>query len=639
MIAHPVGYHEFKMELHEVEVAALGRAPAPRGAGRMTSLEGVCPPAVVVARAEDLAEAAVPDGVVVVALGMKQSSPPHVIAAPETIHGPALESATELARSLALELWLRARSEESLDRMAELEHELLEIGALLTAEQDLNVLLARILTGARHLVSADAGSLYLTESSPAGPLHLRFILAQNQSRSAPWKESVIPVDHSSMAGMAALTGEPVVVEDAYELPVDSPFELNKAFDEASGYRSRSVLAVPMTTRGGETVGVIQVINRKRRRDVLLHSHEDVAQHVVPFTRQDLDLLRSLAAQAAVVLENSLLVEEIRGLFDSFVAASVTAIEQRDPPTSGHSFRVAERTLALAEAVSEATEGPYRNVTFSQEAMRQLRYAALLHDVGKVGIREAVLTKERKLYPYQELLVRERFQHATRAAQLEAALDAIQRAEKGPVEHDELKSLNHEMLRIRSETKEFLNTVEHANEPTPSSAEAVPLLEVIARKTFLDPDNQRRPLLESTELGLLQIKRGNLDPAERREIQAHAEHSYRFLMTLPWPRGLERVPELAALHHEKLDGSGYPTGLSGTEIPLEVRILTICDIYDALTAGDRPYKPRLTPERAVEILREEALQGALDSALVELFIGAGIHLRATTTPEGSDSSLT
>lgn len=626
------------MELNEVEVAVLGRAPAPRAAGRVASLQEACPPAVVVAQAEDLADAALPDGVVVVALGRKQSSPPHVIAVPETIDMPALEAATELARSLALELWRRARTEESLERMAELEHELLEIGALLIAEQDVNVLLARILTGARHLVSADAGSLYLTEVSSAGPLRLRFILAQNQSRSAPWKESVIPVDHSSMAGMAALTGEPVVVEDAYELPADSPFELNKAFDEASGYRSCSVLAVPMTTRGGETVGVIQVINRKRRRDVLLRSHEDVAQHVVPFTRQDLDLLRSLAAQAAVVLENSLLVEEIRGLFDSFVAASVTAIEQRDPPTSGHSFRVAERSLALAEAVSDATEGPYRKVSFSPEAMRQLRYAALLHDVGKVGIREAVLTKERKLYPYQELLVRERFQHATRAAQLEAALASIQRAASGSLDKDEPEALNHEMQRIRSETKGFLSAVERANEPTPSSADAVPLLEVIARKTFLDSDDQRRPLLEPTELGLLQIDRGNLDPAERREIQAHAEHSYRFLMTLPWPRGLKRVPELAALHHEKLDGSGYPTGLSGTEIPLEVRILTICDIYDALTAGDRPYKPRLSPERAVEVLMEEARQGALDSDLVDLFIGAEVHLKAMTPPEKPDQDL-
>jgi HD-GYP domain-containing protein (c-di-GMP phosphodiesterase class II) len=618
------------MRPEDVTVGTLGEVAGLEGAVKLQRMEDADPPMVVVARAEELPAGTEPaPGTVLVALGRMSTTCERVIAVPVG-EGESLEVVVQAARCLALESWRRAWDEEVIRRQAELERELLGIGASLTTERNLRTLLERILTAARRLVRADAGSLYLVETGTHGERRLRFVLAQNDSTPLAWRESVLPLDQSSMAGTAALTGEPVVVEDAYALPADSPFTFNRSFDEQSGYRSRSVLAVSMTTRAGDTVGVLQLINRKRTWDTALSDEETTLEEVIPFTTQDLDLLRSLAAQAAVVLENSRLVEEIQRLFESFVAASVTAIEQRDPPTSGHSFRVAARTLGLAEAVNRTPSGPYGKTRFSAEEMRQLRYAALLHDVGKVGVREAVLTKEARLYPFQERLVRERFLHATRALQLDAAMQLLRRSLDGEsIGPQSLQQLEAEMERIRREMEALLAAVEAANRPTVLPGRLSSALDVIAAQTFHAPDGTPRPLLEPEELRLLKIEKGNLDPAERLEIQSHVVHSQRFLMTLPWPRGLERVPEIAARHHEKLNGTGYPAGLTGKDLPVEVRMLTICDIFDALTAGDRPYKPRLEPESAVEILVDEAREGALDHHLVDLFVEAGLHTRPVT----------
>jgi len=230
------------------------------------------------------------------------------------------------ARRLALsEARLDAISQVE-ERREGLETELLEIGAALAEERDLRALLERILTAARTLVSADAGSLYLAEERTGRDPVLRFALAQNDSCAASWRESTVLLDRCSIAGMAAVTGEALSIEDAYDLPANAPFSFNPAFDTASGYRTRSLLAVPLVTRKGEVLGVVQLINRKRRSETKLRSAEDVEREAVPFTEQDLALLRSLANQAAIVLDNARLVREIQNLFESFVEASITAVE-------------------------------------------------------------------------------------------------------------------------------------------------------------------------------------------------------------------------------------------------------------------------------------------------------------------------
>ncbi len=542
---------------------------------------------VVVATAADLA--GLPDGCRLVVIGYGDQPADCFLQLPDGAGDWPISRAVAAARdSLSAEF---AAGEHTTRQ-----RELLEVAAALSAERDVDSLLERILTTARALVHADAGSLYLLEGEDDSR-RLRFTLAQNDSVAGPWRESLLPVDESSLAGVVAVTGSPLQIEDAYSLPEGVPYRFNPAFDEATGYRTRSLLVVPMTTRAGELVGVIQLINRLRAAEVGASRAHPESRTVDPFTRDDLELVQALASQAAVVLESSRLAAEVRQLFDAFVRASVTAIEQRDPPTSGHSFRVADYTVALARATAHRPPPPLRGLDFSADELQQLRFAALLHDVGKLGVREAVLTKRRKLYPDQERLVVERFGHARRALEvrlLEGALRDLMRRGAAPVTSD-LARLDRARARLTDELDWWLTQVVSAAEGRHETVELdLDLLEDMAGRRFPGLDDLDRRLLEPDELRLLQVERGTLDPAERREIESHVVHSARFLATLPWPRHLAKVPVIAARHHEKLDGSGYPQGLAADTIPVEVRMLTISDIYDALTSGDRPTAPPSHP---------------------------------------------
>jgi HD-GYP domain-containing protein (c-di-GMP phosphodiesterase class II) len=586
------------------------------GADPVDRLGDAHPGSVVVARSDEALPGGVPAGCLLVLLGDDEP------VVPCFLHLSAASPASAVARAVAA---ARAALEAERERAVEVERqrELLEIGAALSAERDVRRLLERILTAARELVAADAGSLYLVEGGE-GDRRLRFVLAHNDSVEVPWQESLLPVDQSSLAGVVAVTGQPLVIDDAYALPKDGPHHFNPAFDHASGYRTRSLLVVPMTTRAGELVGVLQLINRKRDASARLMDPRTVEREVVGFTMSDLELVRALASQAAVVLESSRLADEVRALFDSFVRASITAIEQRDPPTSGHSFRVAAYTVALARAAQHRPPPAWPELSFSSDRLQQLRYAALLHDIGKLGVREAVLTKRRRLYPDQERLVRERFEHARRALEvelLERALRDLVRRGAPPMTAD-LARVARARARLGDELGWWLAQVVTAADAGAEQVEPE-LLEDVATRRFPGIDGSDRHLLEEDELHLLQVGRGTLDEAERREIEAHVVHSARFLMTLPWPRHLRRVPEIAARHHEKLHGHGYPEQLTAEEIPVEVRMLTISDIYDALTSGDRPYRTAYDPVTALAVLEDEVREGAVDPDLVRVFIEAEV----------------
>ncbi len=615
-------------------------SPLPlEGAEPAASPWEVPPPAVVVATPDRCTPTPgrVPPGLLLVLVGdrVPPGVEPHLWL-PAGVPPEALQRAVTSAKEhLAGRLELH-RALEDLGGQRRLRRELLEIGTALSTEPDLGRLLERILGSARKLVQADAGSLYLRREDAGGEPYLYFAVAQNSSLPLTSPETSLPLDTTSIAGMVATTGQALLIPDAYAIPASAPYAFNPSFDEASGYRTRSILAVPMTNRAGELVGVLQLINRKRNREARLTTPEDVEREVLPFTERDRDLLRALASQAAVVVENNRLVEEIQDLFESFVHASITAIEQRDPPTSGHSARVADYTLGLAVALERDPPPPYRGISFSADEIRQLRYAALLHDVGKLGVREKVLTKEGKLYPYQDDLVRERLEHARAALQFAAVrayLDELVRRGSRPGPED-LRRLEAELRRIDEELDAALETVERAARPSRHGRDLQSALEALARRRFPGPRGEARPLLLPEEFRLLSIPRGNLDEEERREVQSHVVHSQRFLATLPWPSHLARVPEIAALHHEKLDGRGYPSGLTAPGVPVEVRMLSIADIYDALTASDRPYKPSLPPERALEILEQEVFEGALDPHLVSVFIESGVYRSSERTRPGS-----
>ncbi|HZW75593.1 MAG TPA: GAF domain-containing protein, partial [Caldimonas sp.] len=267
----------------------------------------------------------------------------------------------------------------------------------MSAESNPRFLLETILSKAREITNSDAGSLYIVEDRAEAP-HLRFALAQNDSVTVPFRTATLPLTGESIVGHVALTGELINVADAYAPPADAPFAINRRFDEEAGYRTKSMLVVPMRTPQGETIGALQLINCKSDRDARLRTLEDVERHVRTYSARHEKLAGSLASQAAVAIYNRRLYLSIRELFEGFVKASVTAIEARDPTTSGHSFRVADLTVGLAEVVDRCQTGPYRELKFRDDEVMELRYASLLHDFGKVGVREHVLVKAKKLYP-------------------------------------------------------------------------------------------------------------------------------------------------------------------------------------------------------------------------------------------------
>ncbi len=523
------------------------------------------------------------------------------------------------------------RAREEADERARELAELTAIGVALTTERDLHALLELILTQARRVTVSDAGSLYLVERDDGGkPTHLRFAMAQNHTLPAiPFSSFTVPIDHASLAGYVAATGDPLVIGDVYLLPDDVSYRQNRSFDHAFGYRTKSMLVLPMKSHRDEIVGVLQLINRKRAPDVRLMSDEVVEREVLGYDQRCVELTAALASQAAVAIENGRLYEDIEKLFEGFVTAAVTAIESRDPTTSGHSGRVATMTVGLAEVVDRTNDGPYRHVTFSREQLRELRYAGLLHDFGKVGVREQVLVKQKKLYPHDLELIRHRFAYLLQRADLEferARADfALARGQAGYGEM--IARLEAERRKQRQELECLLEAIVRANEPTVLPEGSFEALRQIRERTFVDFEGRTRPLLEEHELQYLMIRKGNLDEAERREIESHVTHTFRFLEQIPWTRELRAIPQIAYGHHEKLNGRGYPNALDGSAIPVQTRMMTIADIYDALTATDRPYKRAVPTGRALDILHMEAKEGMLDSVLLETFVEARIYEQA------------
>jgi HD-GYP domain-containing protein (c-di-GMP phosphodiesterase class II) len=535
----------------------------------------------------------------------------------------ALQGALRHASSL-----IEAYRAERLEQSSALDlRELSRVGAALSTERNLDTLLEMILSQALQLSASDAGSLYLMERDAAGnPSTLRFKLSQNITLpEIPFTEFSIPIDHASIAGHVAATGHPLMIGDVYLLPEQVTYRLNRSFDDKFGYRTKSMLVLPMRTHKDEIIGVLQLINRKRDADVRLTSLEVVDRQVLPFDQRSADLVAALAAQAAVAIENSRLYEDIERLFEGFVTAAVTAIEARDPTTSGHSFRVATLTTNLAEAVDHADDGPYKGVKFTREQIREIRYAGLLHDFGKVGVREQVLVKQKKLYGHDLTILRHRFHSLLQQADLEYERERAEHLlDHGATDYREVVARLDLMRRERrDQLSRWLDSVVRANEPTILPEGSFEELEEIGRQTYVDFDGVERPLLGDDELRFLMINKGNLDPRERREIESHVTHTYRFLEQIPWTRELSGIPKIAFGHHEKLDGTGYPRGVGEHEIPVQTRMMTIADIYDALTATDRPYKRAVTAERALDILGFEAKDGHIDRDLLKTFVQAQI----------------
>jgi HD-GYP domain-containing protein (c-di-GMP phosphodiesterase class II) len=514
---------------------------------------------------------------------------------------------------------VRARGEAA-SRTKEL-GELTRIGMALSTERDLNTLLEMILSQARALTDADAGSLYLVETAEDGTKRLRFKLAQNRSRpEIPFVDFTIPISKASIAGYVASTSAPLVLDDAYELPPNVEYSINRSIDEKYGYRTKSMLTIPMSDHKDQIIGVLQLINRKTSSDVVLATPADFEHAVVPFTGRTVELVSSLAGQAAVAIENSELYESIERLFEGFVMAAVIAIEQRDPTTYGHSGRVAAMTVGLAETVDRAGDGTYKEVAFSRQELREIRYAGLLHDFGKVGVREQVLVKAKKLYPPDLALIKQRYAFIRRTHERDFERQRAEFLERnGTADYTaflaDLKRQQDEQL---ATLDRFMTLVGESNEPTVLPTGNFEELVRYAEARYQDLEGRDQPLLSDDEARYLTIRKGSLDEQERLEIESHVSHTYRFLLNIPWTKELANVPFIAYGHHEKLDGRGYPRKVTADAIPIQTRMMTIADIFDALTASDRPYKRAVPVPRALDIMAEEVKGGQLDAELFRLF---------------------
>ena len=534
----------------------------------------------------------------------------------------------EVALHQAFELMdMKARSESRgkwLNRYRYELGELIEIARALTTEREIDRLLNLILEKARFVTGADAGSMYVVEGEDPqlSRRNLHFKLSQNDSVSFDSSEFVMPISPRSTAGYAALEQKTLRIDDVYEMPPGSPFGFDRSFDEKTGYRTQSMLVTPLMSSKGEVIGVLQLINKKREPKTKLLGADDFERHVIPFDERSEQLVTTLASQAGIALENAILYEEIRSIFEGFVKASVDAIEARDPTTSGHSRRVSDLTVGLARAVERSESGPYREVRWTREDLREIEYASLLHDFGKIGVREHVLVKAKKLYPHDLELIRQRFEFVIRTIESDVLTRKVHALSRG-ASAAEIAELDAELASKRAEIEEAWRVVETANEPTVLAAGDFKRIEELGRQSYARLDGHVSTLLSSSEVKSLSVMRGSLTSEEFDEIRSHVSHTYRFLSQIPWGATFSRVAQIAGSHHERLNGTGYPNRLRAEEIPLQSKMMSVSDIFDALTASDRPYKRAVPVPKALDILGFEVKDNHIDGDLVRIFIEAKV----------------
>lgn len=482
-----------------------------------------------------------------------------------------------------------------LKELQTLTEKLLEVGVAISSEMDLFSLLSRIIEEAKGLLHAEKGTLYLVDQEKN---ELYFHVVDMDFL----KEIRIPINEKSIAGYVALTSKALNLKDVYHIPKALPYSFNKAIDEKTGYRTQSVLTVPMVNHAGEKTGVMQLINKK------------IDGEVIMFSERDKRILTSLASQAAVAIDNAQLYKEVADLLNAFVRYSASAIDERDPATAGHSRRVAMYAVSTARAMK----------IFTEEQLKELEFAAWLHDVGKIGVREHILTKEHRLYPGELGIIRERFGCIRLAAEVECFRKMLDSEKQNGDEI--LKEARECLENEKNEIEADFAFIEKVNKAGFVSPEDQARIDGIANKIYKDEKGAEHCYLTPHEAEALKVSRGNLTNQERVNMNSHVDSTYKILSQIPFTKRLRQVPEIAAKHHEKMDGSGYPKGIKeGPELPLQSKILALVDIYDALTAQDRPYKPAIPVERSLKILEDEVNTGRLDKKVFDTFVNHKIYM--------------
>lgn len=497
-----------------------------------------------------------------------------------------------------------------------------QIGSALSAESNLNVLLELIVTAAMEFTNADGGTLYRTTDDEK---HLKFEILRTTSMNfkmggTTGKEiPFYPIylfpegkpNHEQVAAYVAITGETVNIPDVYEVSGFN-FQGTKGFDRKTGYRSKSMLVIPLRNHENEIIGVLQLLNA-----------QDKENQIIAFSKETQKIIESLASQAAVALTNTQLIKGLSDLLEAFIKVIAGAIDEKSPYTGGHIRRVAEITLMIAEAIHKTKKGRFAQINFSQENMNELKVASWLHDIGKITTPEYVVDKAKKLETIYDRIntVATRFEILKRDVKIEFLEQKAKLISEGKTK--EAQVLEVELQSKISEIEDdcgFLKQVNVGGEFL--SDDKVERIVSIAKKYRVTIGCEEQSFLSENEVYNLSIRKGTLTPEERNIINHHIVVTIDMLESLPYPKKLRNVPEFAGGHHETLTGSGYPKGLTEDELSLEAKIMAVADIFEALTAQDRPYKEGKKMSEAIRILGFFVKDRHIDGDILKVFIESG-----------------
>ena len=515
---------------------------------------------------------------------------------------------------------------EFIEDQLEKTRKLTMIGVALSAEKNLDRLFEMIVEEARNFTNAEGGTLYIMSDDEkelrfavvrSSPLNIRM---GGTSGEITWKPVLLinadgTPNYANVSAYAALSGKVINIPDVYDAEGFN-FEGTRKFDKINGYRSKSMLVAPMRNHENDIIGVLQLLN----------AHDELTGDVVPFSSENQRMTESLASQAAVALTNNQLIQGLENLLESIVKSIAAAIDEKSPYTGGHVRRVAELTMAIAQKINTATEGFYADTHFNEDQMKELRIAAWLHDVGKVTTPEYVVDKATKLETICDRieLLRTRFEVLKRDHEIES----LKKADGQGLyqENDDVVQSRREFVeKLKKNLEEDLAFLAIANDGSKyMTDDMIKRINEIANRQWT-ADGELKSILTDNEILNLCIRNGTLTEDERKIINNHARVTHMMLSQLPFPKKLKHVPYYAATHHERPDGSGYPLGLKGDQLPLQSRLLALADIFEALTAKDRPYKKGKTLSEVIKIMKFMVKDNYIDSELFDFFIKEQIYL--------------
>ena len=506
------------------------------------------------------------------------------------------------------------------------------IGLALSKEKDMNKLLEMILLEAKRIANSDGGTLYMMNDDNCLRFEilmtdsLDFHMGGTSGKEIPFYPVKLYTDegepnNSMMAACVGLTGETVNIKDAYKAK-GFDFSGTKMFDEKTGYHSQSFLTVPLKNHEDEIIGVLQLLNAQKPK----------SNTIISFKSDIQTMVEALASQAAVAITNKNLIKDLENLFESFIKLIASAIDAKSPYTGGHCARVPEITMLLANAVQETKDGPFADIAFNEKEMYELKIAAWLHDCGKVATPEFVVDKSTKL----ETIYDRVHEVETRFGVIKRDVEIKRLKKELKIERNESLSLEEKLDKIKALQSEYRKTVrilkndlEFVQESNVGgefmSGDKKDRVHQIANYRW-KPNGKMENFLSEDEIYNLTIPRGTLTPEERKVINDHIVVTINMLEELPYPKHLKNVPEFAGGHHEKLDGTGYPKGLIKDEMTVQARIMAIADIFEALTARDRPYKKGKTLSQAMRILGFMKNDAHIDVDLFDIFVKEKIYLQ-------------